>query len=326
MAKRRDGPSPPAVAAAISAVMPDACAMHEALREDLEGRHGKGMAHSAYYRQLEAEAQLSFPAANVDVACDVVGALDELSIWGRSPVGRAAAARGILLTGEAGAGKTHTVCDIAHDRCRRGLYTVALFGEHFTADDDPWDRMCQLLGIGPLTPDELLAVLDAAGEASGGPLLLCIDGLNESRPRPYWRGRLASFAGRVAAHPHVRLCVSCRSTYEPTVIPEGHGLERVEHFGFAGLEGRACREFFAHYRLEPPVAPSFHPEFSNPLFLRLACETLQAAGQRQPGLARPEHRAPGLPEREEQGLRPRARPGRGRARPREGHARVHGGS
>src|SRR5262249_3663232 len=36
-----------------------------------------------------------------------------------------------------------------------------------------------------------------------------------------------------------------------------------------------------HQGLEPPVAPSFHPEFSNPLFLRLTCETLKAAGQRR---------------------------------------------
>src|SRR6516225_388846 len=47
------------------------------------------------------------------------------------------------------------------------------------------------------------------------------------------------------------------------------------------MENTACRHFFMHYGLEPPVAPSFHPEFSNPLFLRLTCETLRAAGQRR---------------------------------------------
>src|SRR5262249_54851679 len=49
----------------------------------------------------------------------------------------------------------------------------------------------------------------------------------------------------------------------------------------AGMENTACREFFEYHGLEPPVAPSFHPEFSNPLFLRLACQTLQAAGRRR---------------------------------------------
>ena len=56
-----------------------------------------------------------------------------------------------------------------------------LFGEQFTSGDEPWERIRQLLGFGPMGRDEVLASLDAAGEASGGYLLLCIDGLNESR-------------------------------------------------------------------------------------------------------------------------------------------------
>lgn len=129
--------------------------------------------------------------------------------------------------------------------------------------------------------DELLSCLDAAGKATSGKLLLCVDGINESRPRGYWRHWLGSFAAQVARYENVRLCVSCRSTYVPIAVPDGNGLERVEHVGFAGMEFTACRQFFAHHELEPPVAPSFHPEFSNPLFLRLACETLKATGAKR---------------------------------------------
>jgi nucleoside phosphorylase len=273
--------TPAAVVAAATAVLPQVRELHAALRSDFAKQHGDGAADSASFRQFQAEYQVSFPAANLDAARDLVTALEELETWGCSGPGRASGSNGILLLGGAGVGKTHGICDIAHDRFRRGLHTVVLFGEQFTSADEPWERIRQLLGFGPASRDEILEALDAAGAASGHVLLLCIDGLNESRPRGYWRSWLASLVTQVARYPNIRLCVSCRSTYEPVAVPEGHGLERVEHVGFAGMEFTACRQFFSHYGLEPPVAPSFHPEFSNPLFLRLACETLRAAGVRR---------------------------------------------
>lgn len=270
-----------AVAAAATTVLPQLRELHAALRSDFEKQHGEGRADSASFRQFKAEYDVSFPASNLDAARDVVAGLEELETWCRSGPGRASGSTGVLLLGGAGAGKTHGICDIAHDRFRRGLYTVVLFGEQFTSTDEPWERIRLLLGFGPTSRDGVLEALAAAAASSGRPLLLCIDGLNEARPRSYWRSWLASFTTQVARYQDIRLCVSCRSTYEPIAVPEGHGLERVEHVGFAGMEFTACRHFFTHYGLEPPVVPILHPEFSNPLFLQLACETLKAAGVRR---------------------------------------------
>jgi nucleoside phosphorylase len=278
---RAPGGTPAAVGAAATATLPKMRELHAALRIDLETRHGKGAADSASFRQFQAEYQVSLPAANVDAARDLISGLEELETWARSGPGRARGSKGILLLGGAGVGKTHAICDIAHDRFRRGLYTVVLFGDQFSAAGEPWERVRQLLGFGSASRDEVLDALDAAGASSCAPLLLCIDGLNECRPRTYWRSWLASVVNQVARFANIRLCVSCRSSYEPIVVQQGHGLERVEHNGFAGMEFTACRHFFSHYGLEPPVSPSFHPEFSNPLFLRLACETLKAAGERR---------------------------------------------
>jgi nucleoside phosphorylase len=273
--------TPAEVVTAVNAVLPKMRELRLALRSDIEKHHGEGMAESASFRQFQAEYQSSFPTVHFEAAGELIAGLEELETWGRSGPGRAGRSKGMLLLGNAGVGKTHGICDIAYDRFRRGLYTVVLFGEHFTGTEEPWERVRQLLGFQPMTRDGVLGVLDVAGASSGRPLLLCIDGLNESRPRAYWRTRLASFASQVARHSNIRLCVSCRSTYEAIVVPEVQGLERVEHVGFAGMEFTACRQFFSHYGLEPPIAPSFHPEFSNPLFLRLACETLKATGERR---------------------------------------------
>jgi nucleoside phosphorylase len=236
--ERRKGASPTAVAAAVSAVQPQVHEINGALRQDLESRHGEGTADSASFRQFQAEYQMSFPASNVDAARDLLKLLEELETWSRSSAGRAAGAQGILLVGAAGTGKTHAISDIAYDRWRRGRYTVVLFGEQFASADEPWERIRQLLGFGPIARDDLLAAMDAAGNAFGGCLLLCIDGLNETRPRGYWRHWLPSLVTQIARYEHIKLCVSCRTTYEPMVFPERHGLERVEHVGFAGWKTR----------------------------------------------------------------------------------------
>jgi len=52
----------------------------------------------------------------------------------------------------------------------------------------------------------------------------------------------------------------------------------AEHRGFAGIEREACRAFFQHYNLDPPVTPMLQPELANPLYLKLVCQTLKSKG------------------------------------------------
>ena len=126
-----------------------------------------------------------------------------------------------------------------------------------------------------------LDALDAAGEASGRPLILCIDAINETRPLRYWRDRLGAICEAVLRRQHLRLLISCRTSFVRYCMPEDHGLPIVEHRGFEGIERYACREFFRYYELDPPLAPILQPEFSNPLYLNLVCKTLRARGIRQ---------------------------------------------
>ena len=75
---------------------------------------------------------------------------------------RAAREKRLLLTGRAGVGKTHLLCDVAGRRIAEGRPTVLLLGQDF-------DRRSLLPQIGELTqlggsPDEVFAVLDAAAE------------------------------------------------------------------------------------------------------------------------------------------------------------------
>ncbi len=250
-----------------------------ALAVDLEAKHGPGTANSAQFRQIQAEYHVRFPAMNIDAADKVITLLEAVAAWAATTISRLPGASELLILGQAGVGKTHALCDSAESRYQRGLRTLVLFGERFSGSTEPWEHIRQQLGFdATISREAMLAALDAAGEATGKPLLLSIDGLNETRPRTFWRAHLPTLISQARRYTWIRLCISCRSTYERQVIPAIPGLNVVVHEGFASIEFDACRTFFAHYQLEPPITPVLQPEFTNPLFLRLLCEAMVAAG------------------------------------------------
>ncbi|WP_419618873.1 hypothetical protein, partial [Thiolapillus sp.] len=188
--------------------------IEEQLVEDLEEQHGQGCADSPGFRQFMAEYMVSFPAANLDYVRDLIGTLNDLHDWLSSSACSLAFEYAFVLIGVAGSGKTHGVCDAARYRFSNGLLTCVVFGHTFGGEPDPWTRIVETLGL-PITlgMDGLLDALNAAGEMTGSPLMLCIDALNETRPLRYWRDRLAGVVQAIQNRPYLRLCITCRSSF-----------------------------------------------------------------------------------------------------------------
>jgi len=260
-------------------VRSDLSSLETALAVDFEERHGPGMADSPGFRQFMAEYQVSFPAANLDAVRDASTAIRDLYDWLVGPQGSLAFCNAFVLSGGWGVGKTHAVLDAAFQRLEQQLHAVVVFGHQFGGEPDPWTRLAESLGL-PVTlgKDGLLDALNAAAEASGRPLVLFIDAVNETRPLQYWHNRLAPLVEEVAGRPGLRICFTCRTPYIPYCLPDAHDLPVVEHPGFKGMEQIAATAFFSHYGLKPPVAPILQPELANPLYLRLVCDTLNARG------------------------------------------------
>lgn len=252
-----------------------ATALEPKIKAGLIAIHGEN-ADSPGFRQYQAEYMVAFPMASLDQLRDFLAVLREVEILAVRPDGQLPAAAGMLLRGEAGVGKTHGILDSAFRRHTSGLLSLVLFGDEVIATD-PWAALIAKLGLGgSLGRDAVLDALNAAGEATGSPLIIFIDALNETQPdRRRWQGWLPPMLEQVKRRPFLKLCVSCRESYVREVMPPHFKVPVVEHNGFLGKEYEAQFAFFEHYGLGVPAEPLLQEEFANPLFLRLVCEALR---------------------------------------------------
>jgi len=274
-----EGPAP-ALGELVRECLVAAAACEDRLTEDLTRAHGPGAADSAHFRQVSAEFDVKFPAAHLDRARRLVEELTELEGWLGGPEPAAAREGLLLISGPAGIGKTHGVCDGAVQRREADLPSLLLFGSSFREGSPVWAQIRDRLGLGAdWTFRALLDALDSMGEAANGRLVLFIDALNESRPPTMWMDELPVLIKEVQSRSSLALCVTVRDVYLERVVRSDLKIPRFQHPGFAGTEFDACRTFFAFYGLEPPVAPLLHPDFRNPLFLKLACKALQVQGR-----------------------------------------------
>jgi len=273
-----DAPSLPRLSGAIEESIQLGSECLSYAREEFEAKYGTGSADSVGLRQWMAEYQVSFPARHIDTTAEILKILQGLNEQLSPRCVCLARSSAMLLLGATGVGKTHAICDAALDRLKHGLLSIVLFGEQFSAGE-PWSQITQLVGLGAAMSRELfLSALDAAGEATGYPCIIFIDALNETQPRGVWFNHLARLIDHVSHYKWLKLCVSCRSTFRDEVIAANVQIPEFQHLGFEGVEFDACFEFFRFYKLDAPSIPLMQPEFSNPLFLRLLCESLRDAG------------------------------------------------
>lgn len=181
----------------------------------------------------------------------------------------------LLIIGKAGVGKTHLLCEMSRKRISTGLPTLCLLGQDFSSQN--------LLPQIPVNAeidgkvDEVLSLLDAAGEASNSKALLIIDAINESEDPSKWPSTIASLQSKIHRFKHVGLVLSCRSEYLDHVVGKNY-IPTIEHFGLEESTEKAIRRYANKFDLDIPSFPLMNPELNNPLFLHLACEALSTLG------------------------------------------------
>ena len=85
----------------------------------------------------------------------------------------------MLVTGDAGSGKTHLLCDLTSARLAEQHPTVLLMGQQFTTREPPWIQARAQMDLGDISAEEFVGALEAAAQAANRRALFMIDAINE---------------------------------------------------------------------------------------------------------------------------------------------------
>lgn len=187
----------------------------------------------------------------------------------------------LILYGDAGIGKSHMLGDVISKRINLEYESVFLLGQHFTAEENPWSQIFIRLQI-DLTTEDFLIKLNQRGESTGKRIIIFIDAINEGKGKYFWPNYINSFINEVKKYTWVGLVLSIRSSYKDLIFPaeikENLNVTECTLYGFRNVEYEASKLFFENYGIEFPSVPLLHPEFQNPLFLKLFCEGIRKSG------------------------------------------------
>ncbi|KMO85263.1 hypothetical protein AB840_14525 [Megasphaera cerevisiae DSM 20462] len=243
--------------------------------EIFESKNGVGTYNNQNWRGWMAAYQCEFPCANLDTIKEMIVILKKVIESFRTNPVKLYFSNNLLLSGKGGIGKTHSMCDLVWHNIQEGTPSLLFFGQYFK-NMSPEETILEKLSLKEVNFDELLYYLDLVGDRLGTPIIICIDALNETTDKTYWNSYLNSLIEDIKKYKNIKLIITCRTIYLSEVLSEEiiSKFVQIEHTGFVGVESQAIEAFFKYYDLKIPSADKMQVEYTNPLFLKLYCETL----------------------------------------------------
>lgn len=185
----------------------------------------------------------------------------------------------LLLSGEAGIGKSHLLADFIKKCENESIPCLFLLGQHFTTLESPWNQIKSRLDL-VCQFQEFLGSINSFAEVKNSRFYIVIDALNEGYGKKLWINNILGFISTIKQYPRIGCVFSIRDSYIDITLPKDIFNTFIEYkvHGFWGLEYEASKFFFENYQIEFPKIPLLHPEFHNPLFLHLLCKSLKNSG------------------------------------------------
>ena len=184
------------------------------------------------------------------------------------------------VSGTAGCGKSHLLyrgtLEISN---RQRIYM--LLGSEFSSLEDPENTIARVMGW--KSSDPLKELNDELAHEEGKTATIIIDALNEGAGTHFWMEQLPILKNKISRYSHLKMIVSLRTLSKEDqlndILRDGWHSLRVE--GFKNRK-KAIGNYFEAYEIMTNEAPYTKiTEFTNPLFLRMFCETYYSQTQEE---------------------------------------------
>ena len=185
----------------------------------------------------------------------------------------------LIVKGEGGTGKTQLLSNKCEELVKSGIPSLLILGQNFISSIGINKQILDYLALN-CTVDELFSILECFGEAHCCDVPIFIDAINESTNREIWKAGLNTLINKVKKYSFIKLVVSVRTGYESFVFDdainkkiENQDITLLVHRGFFNESLEALISFLNYYEI--PFSPSYSLiyEMTNPLILKLFCET-----------------------------------------------------
>ena len=183
--------------------------------------------------------------------------------------------KGLAIVGDAGCGKTFTLCKISEKLCKKEN-AYLFFGTDFSGSEMPLETILRKLKWKQPNSFDLL---NDKMQKEGKFAIFIIDAINEGAGMYFWQEKLPTLLNQIRKWSRIKIIVSIRKQAVQTdVLNETiKGFTRLSIPGFRDVR-EAVKKFFEHYNVDKEI-DDFNQiqSFSNPLFLKIFCEAYSEA-------------------------------------------------
>lgn len=179
----------------------------------------------------------------------------------------------LIVTGDAAIGKSHLLADNVERMEQLGHPIIFTLGQQFLPTKDPLQQIVENFGY-TISVEEFLYQFDIFSEKHGKRGCIIIDALNETGLNRFWQTQLQTMTSKIAKYKNIGIVFSIRSTYVRNILPENfveqNNFQIYNHDGLTAAEDHEIEKFERYFGLDRGELLKIYPEFSSPLFLKLA--------------------------------------------------------
>lgn len=194
---------------------------------------------------------------------------------------RALVAKIMLITGEGGIGKSHSIAHfIFTNYYLKDKICCFVLGQHLNEEINVIKMLEKKLHI-KSTLQRYLMELNSLARDKNIIIPFVIEGINEGQHAEIWREYFNGLISIFDKFHNIKLIISIRTTYIKKCLPDEYNSDNeileITHRGFIENEAEAVTEFFEYYEIDKPTFPVLYSEFYNPLFLHTLCRTIKSS-------------------------------------------------